>query len=90
VAKPWDVTGDAHINKRSIQRNLAWRRGQEVFAPQDVSHTHECIIDGVHKGIERLATSTHDYEVRCRASGEADFTPNQVIKTQITLWNPQA
>ena len=82
--------GDAGLDERVVERQLAGRGGHEVFAADDVGDAHERVVDRIREGVQRLAARAHDDEVGERAGGEGDLAADQVDVGEVVIGHAQA
>ena len=84
------MAGNPNIDQRRVKGNLTGSGGQKVFPAQHVGDAHQGIIDGVHKGIQRLSASPDKNEVRGGGGGKENLAAHQIIEAAVQLGHPQA
>ena len=50
---------------------------------------HECVVDGVHEGVQRVAVGADDHVVGHGTGLEGDFTANEVVEGDVLVGHAQ-
>src|SRR5699024_7299141 len=82
--------GDADLDQRPVERDLARGGGEDVLAAQHMGDAHEGVIHGVDQGVERLAVRAHDDEVGRGAGLEGDLAAHHVGEGDVLLRHAQS
>ncbi len=90
VAEARDVVGDADLDERVVERDLARGAREQVFAAQHVGDPHQRIVDRVHKGIEGCTIGAHNHKVGKRSLREGDLAANEVVEAELGVRHPKA
>ena len=89
MAEFGDEGGHAGVDECAVERNLTRGGGEQVLAAQHVGDAHECVVDGVHEGVQRVAVGAHNHVVGHGASLEGDFTTDQVVEGDVLVGHAQ-
>ena len=82
--------GHADANQRLVQRDLTRRRRQDVLAAQHVGDPHQCVVDRIDQGVQRISARPRQREVRHGACGEGGVAAHQVVPRDVLVGHPQS
>ena len=90
VAELRHVLSHADRVKGPVEGDLPRGGAEQVFAAEDVRDAHECVIHGVHEGVQRSPVGAHHGEVRHGSGLERDFPAHEVVESQVFVRHAQA
>ena len=84
------LLGDAQLDQRLVQRDLARGGGEQVLAAQDVGDLHQRVVDRVDERVQRGAVGADDAVVRHVLRGEGQLAADQVREGDRLVGHPEA
>ncbi|MGY3679455.1 hypothetical protein ACVWXU_003078 [Streptomyces sp. TE33382] len=90
VTEGGGVLGDAQLDQRAVQGDLARGGGEQVLAAQDVGDLHQRVVDRVDQRVERGAVGADDAVVRHVLRLDGDVAADQVGEGERLVGHPEA
>ena len=90
VAELRGLLGNAQLNERLVEGELARSGRQQIFAAQHVCNPHERVIDRVNQRVERCAVGAGHHIIRLGLRLESQLSTHQVIPSPILVRHAEA